>query len=282
LLTTINHANVVALVARAVIGGKTQVYVRESNTIVDVLAVEKNWKARLIPWCMRQLYRRAAGVIAISADVRNRLESVVGDLQRLAVIHNPVITPEMTGLADAVSVVSIPPGRFLLAVGRLVPQKNFHLLLRAFARVRLSQPDLSLVILGEGPQRSELQALVGALGLEGHVVLTGFVHNPFPIFRRANLYCLSSSWEGFGNVIIEAMFYGVPVVSTACPGGPQELIVAGENGLLSPVDDEAAFAENILRGLGHSWDRAGIHAFAARFNLAEIATSYLRFMGLSS
>lgn len=281
LLSTINHANIIALVARALVGGQTRVFVRESNTVLDVLAHEKNFKAQLIPWFMKHLYQRAEGVIAISAGVRRRLEAVVGQDLRMQVIHNPVIVPEMASLYEAASPIRLPAGRYLLAVGRLVPQKNFLLLIRAFARVSAVHSDLSLVIVGEGSQHDQLMHEIHKLNLQTKVVLTGFLHNPYPLYRGATLYCLSSSWEGFGNVIVEAMNCGVPVISTACAGGPEELILEGQNGMLSPVDDEVAFAQNILRGLDHPWNRSLIQAFASRFNLADIASKYLRFLGVS-
>ena len=153
-------------------------------------------------------------------------------------------------LCAASPALSFPDG-FVAAAGRLVSNKNFAMLIEAFARADLST---SLVILGDGPMRGELQAQIERLGLDGRVLLPGFLHNPFSVLKRAALFALPSNAEGFPNGMVEAMACGLPVVATNCASGPSEIllgraredvdgIVYGPAGAVVPQNDPAAFAE---------------------------------------
>ena len=136
----------------------------------------------------------------------------------------------------------------ILGVGRLTQAKDFPTLIRAFALVRKKHP-ARLMILGEGEERSKLETLVQELGLEKEVSLPGFVDNPYKYMKRAAVFVLSSKWEGFGNVLVEAMALGTPVVSTNCPSGPAEILENGRWGRLVPVGDVYALAEAIIETL---------------------------------
>ncbi|MCG8345898.1 MAG: glycosyltransferase [Chlorobiales bacterium] len=129
----------------------------------------------------------------------------------------------------------------ILGVGRLVQQKDFPLLIRAFSRLR-KRREARLMILGEGPLRPELEALVETLDLKKDISLPGFIANPYAYMRCSALFILSSRWEGFGNVLVEAMACGTPVVSTDCPSGPSEILENGKWGRLVPVGDVNAMA----------------------------------------
>ncbi|MFH1057553.1 MAG: glycosyltransferase [Pseudomonadota bacterium] len=135
-----------------------------------------------------------------------------------------------------------PAGPALIAMGRLDPQKNFPLLIRVFARVAAAHPDWRLVILGEGPLRAELTALAAGLGLAGRVHLAGRVADPFTHLRRADVFVMSSDYEGFPMSLLEAMSCGLPVVATDCCTGMREIVRPGEDGLLTPVGDADALA----------------------------------------
>jgi glycosyltransferase involved in cell wall biosynthesis len=135
-----------------------------------------------------------------------------------------------------------------MGIGRLAPKKDFPTLLRAFAEIR-GKYRARLMILGEGPARGELEALVRELDLEADVALPGFVENPYAYLARANLFVLSSRWEGLPTVLIEAMFCGVPVVATDCPSGPREILGGGRYGTLVPVGDMDALTHAMEAGL---------------------------------
>ena len=137
---------------------------------------------------------------------------------------------------------------FILGVGGLNPTKNFALLLQAFALLR-DEPGLMLVILGEGPERPAMERLAGELGLAGRVLLPGAVGNPFAFMARARLFVLCSRFEGFPNVIVEAMACGAPVVATASPSGIAEIVEHGVTGWLAPPDNPDALADGMRRML---------------------------------
>jgi glycosyltransferase involved in cell wall biosynthesis len=162
----------------------------------------------------------------------------------------------------------------ILGVGRLTVQKDFPTLIRAFARVRQKR-NARLLILGEGELRSELNALVAELGLQADVALPGFVENPFVFMRHASLFVLSSAWEGFGNVLVEAMACGMPVVSTDCPSGPAEILQNGKWGRLVPVGDVQALSEALLATLEES-THPDVAARAAECSVDRAVEGYLR------
>lgn len=172
-------------------------------------------------------------------------------LRRLEIIANPVTAlPESGGQCPMLSRPCI------VAAGRLSPQKDYALLLRAFARAARSQPDWSLYIAGEGPQREELERQIADLGLQGRARLLGQVQDMGALYAQADASVLSSRYEGFPNALCEAMAAGLPCISTDCPSGPGEILTPGEDGLLVPCGDEDALA----RALGSLMDDGALRA----------------------
>jgi glycosyltransferase involved in cell wall biosynthesis len=161
----------------------------------------------------------------------------------------------------------------VLGVGRLTAQKDFPSLIRAFAKVRAQKP-CRLVILGEGELRGELEALVASLDLSADVALPGFTDNPFAWMRQSSLFVLSSAWEGFGNVLVEAMACGTPVVSTNCPSGPAEILENGRWGRLVPVGDVDALADAMLATLAET-THADVATRAQDFGVEQAVAGYL-------
>ena len=230
---------------------------------------------------MRWSYPRAEGIVAVSAGVAETV-AALADIprDRVSVIHNPARAPSPAASsagAPAATGWAAHDGPKLIAIGKLKEQKQFSLLLSAFAMVR-SRVGARLLILGEGPLRGELEALIARLGLDGAVDLPGFVPDPHPYLARADLFVLSSAWEGFGNVILEALACGTPVVSTDCPSGPREILEDGRYGKLVPVGDAAALARSILASLGKDHDRTALMARAGEFSIDKAADKYLRLL----
>ncbi len=224
----------------------------------------------------RRLYRKflpsAARVVAVSQGLADEVAASTGmPRERVSAIYNPVFgphlddrmnaTPDHPWLAPGAS--DGPP--VVLAAGRLAPQKDLPLLLRAFARVRVRRR-LRLVILGAGPERARLEDMVRELEMEEAVSLPGWAPNPLAFMARASLFVLSSAWEGLGNVLIEALACGCPCVSTDCPHGPAEILGNGDYGRLVPVGDAAALAEAMERTLDAPPGKEALRRRAAFFS----------------
>jgi len=252
LLTTLSYNNLVALWASALAGMDTRVVVREANTLSQEASASATTLGRRMPALAGLWYPRAAGVVAVSEGVATDLARVAClPPERITTIHNPVDMARIAALAEAPVAPPLDPRWFepgqppvVVAVGRLAPQKDYPTLLRAFARVVASRP-ARLLILGEGPERPALHALASSLGITAAVELPGAVENPFAAVRRAAVFVLSSAWEGFPNVLAEALACGCPVVSTDCPSGPAELLEGGSLGRLVPVGDDEGLAQAI-------------------------------------
>ena len=131
------------------------------------------------------------------------------------------------------------------------------------------------MILGEGEERASLEALARQLKCQDDVALPGFVPNPYPYMAAAGVFVLSSAWEGFGNVLIEAMALGVPVVSTDCPSGPAEILGRGRYGTLVPVSDVDALAHAITATLEHPPEMSHSIERASTFSRERITSQYL-------
>ncbi len=249
MLSVFGFLNVVAIPAWRLSRVKTRMFVCEQNTVSMEAGNAASWGTRVTPRLMRHLYPWANGVVVVSQGVRDDMVQLTGVPRRhVTVIYNPsVVGAEIQEKAkEPLDHPWFKPGQppVLVAVGRLQQQKDYPMLLQAFAQVRRSQP-ARLLILGEGKERPTLEALIKELDLEDDVGLPGFVMNPYAYLARASLFVLSSRWEGLPTVLIEALCCGTPAVSTDCPSGPREILRNGKYGALTPVGDATAFAQAI-------------------------------------
>jgi glycosyltransferase involved in cell wall biosynthesis len=283
-LSLMNHANIAALWARRISGVRTRLIVSERNTLSTATENCSGQLERWIPGLIRRFYPWADGISAVSHGVADDLAAVTAiPRESIRVIYNPVARPELR--AKARQTPGHPwfePGQppTVLAVGRLRQQKGFTMLLRAFAEVRQCRP-ARLLILGEGPDREELQSLVMRLGLAQHVQLPGFVANPYPYMARAAVFVLSSDWEGLPAVLIEALYCGTAVVSTDCPSGPREILAGGRHGALVPVGNSSAMAAAIRAALDGKTPRACPESWA-QFELGAVINQYAELLQLEN
>ena len=220
----------------------------EHNHKRDVSAVEKLgfFKKQFMNWA----HKKASLVLVPSKGVKKELvESYLIKYERIKVVYNSVdfkmINDSLTSKKITFCQNANKELPTIVAFGRLIKRKGFDDLLKAFRIIR-REMKASLIVVGEGKERSNLQDLARKLFLN-EVIFTGFLENPYVVLSQADIFVLSSHWEGFGNVIIEAMACGVPVISTRCSCGPDEIVTDGVNGLLVPVGDIEAMAEAILK-----------------------------------
>jgi glycosyltransferase involved in cell wall biosynthesis len=252
LVSSLSHANLVALWAARVAGRVTPVVVTEHNTMSRTAAEQGALERGLWPPVLRAFYPWASHVVAVSRDAADDFARETGiPRERVEVVYNPVITPGMLERArQAPDHPWFGPGQppVILGVGRLTRQKDFPTLIRAFAGVRARRP-AHLIILGEGEERPALEALIAELGLADAVSLPGFSDNAMACMARSALFVLSSAWEGLPTVLIEALAAGARVVSTDCPSGPREILQEGRLGTLVPVGDVAGLTHAMLDAL---------------------------------
>jgi glycosyltransferase involved in cell wall biosynthesis len=252
LVSSMGHANVVALWAARLARRSTPVVVTEHNTLSQATRQESRVPGWVWPPLLRTFYPWADSVVAVSRGAADDLARTSGlPRDRVEVVYNPVITPSMMALARQTPdhpwfAAGQPP--VILGVGRLTRQKDFATLVRAFAEVRRCRT-ARLIILGEGEDRAALEALAAQLGLASDVALPGFPENALAYMAKAAVFVLSSAWEGLPTVLIEALAAGTRVVSTDCPSGPREILQDGRLGTLVPVGDAIALAGAILQVL---------------------------------
>jgi glycosyltransferase involved in cell wall biosynthesis len=262
---------------------RCEVVVVEQNHLSSVLRSRYGSSVRhqLIDRASRFLYRNARLIIGSSDGVARDLEQFLSRPEgSIPVIENPIDLRLIADRRSEQPLGPLPadflalPRPIVLAVGRLVAQKDHETLLKAFAAAR-EEFRGSLVLLGEGPLRGDLERSVSALGLTGRVWMPGFVDNPWWFMARADLFVLTSTYEGFGNVLVEALACGVPVISTDCPSGPREILQGRVGAELVKVGDVDALAESIKAltpGLRLRPDGESL----ARFDVGEIASKYAR------
>ncbi len=238
--------------------------------------LEPAWQRHVFWPVARRAYRRVARIVAISTGIAVELgQRLALPPDKFRVIHNPVAVDEIRRQAE--QAVDIPPTAhpLLVAVGRLAPEKNLPLLFRAVGRIVREQP-VTLYVLGEGRERPRLEDLIQSLGLQSHIHLLGFQRNPHAYVKRADLFVLSSDYEGFANVLVEALAVGTPVVATDCPYGPREVLADGQYGRLVPPGDEAALAQAIRSALQDRarYDKTTLQRRADEFSIARIVPQY--------
>ncbi|RLA48947.1 MAG: glycosyltransferase [Gammaproteobacteria bacterium] len=289
ILSTLSKANINAVLAVALAGVETRVCLGIQNSMStrykQGVKLDQGQFHNMIP-LLRHCYARADSVIASSRGVAEDATAFLGlNPKRLHVVYNPVHVTELAKvMEEPLRHPWFTPGAapVLLSIGRFVDQKNFPLLVEAFAKVR-QRIDARLVIIGGDESSSDqmvhrlrLQALAADLGVGDDIDLPGYQPNPYPYLKAAGVFVLSSDYEGFGNVLIEALLAGCPVVSTDCPSGPSEILHDGQYGILVPVDDSDSLADAILEALAIAPQRDKLRQRGREFSLERAVDGYHR------
>ena len=274
ILSNLGHNNIAAIVAAKLSGTGVKVIGTQHNT----MSLEHQSGAGSTTWLAhisRFVLRYGDGMIAVSQGVAADLaECTHLSPSRITTIYNPVVGAKFNEQAAApIDETLFVEGRTLIGVGRMAAQKDWPLLIDALTLVR-QRRDVRLLLLGEGPARTEIEAKVAASGLSEFVRFLGFVPDPLPYIKRADVLVMSSRYEGFGNVIVEALACGTQVVSTNCKFGPAEILENGRYGDLTPPGDARAMADAIIRTLDGGRDPAELIARGADFTIARAADLY--------
>jgi glycosyltransferase involved in cell wall biosynthesis len=285
LITAGSGSNILAVWARRLAGVSTRIIVSQRDIISESVNNDRHWRRRFLAPALRRTYAMADAVVAVSRGVAEDLTSTTGlSREAISVIYNPVVDDKFVQLASAPLDhpwfrTGEPP--VLLAVGRLAPQKDYPTLIEAFAGVRAKRV-ARLLILGDGKdaedtarKRAALMQIAARKNVADDLELAGFAANPAAYMARAALLVLCSRHEGLGNVLIEALACGCPVVSTDCPHGPAEILDQGLYGRLVPVGDSEALAAAILATLDEPPDRERLRVRGAEFTVERAVDAYL-------
>lgn len=274
LMTALLSPNVAGVLAARLSGTGVPVVCLVRNHASQELLAMPRWRSMLLRPMLRAAYRRAQVIGCVATPVSGDLVTTFGlDPAKVHETFNPVLPPDPK--ATAVRPAYFPErGKVIVAIGRLVPQKDYPTVLRAFAAFRQAN-DAHLVILGDGPLRDALQSLATELGVADHVTMAGFVANPHAALAHADLFVLLSRFEGFPNVVGEALASGCRIVATDAPGGTADILNHGEFGHLVGVGDVAAAAAAFGAALSEPANKTRQIARAHDFSVAKIATRYI-------
>jgi glycosyltransferase involved in cell wall biosynthesis len=274
-----------ALVARALSRTPTRVVLTIHTHLSSQFADKPDWGvAKVRQALVRLLYPRTDRIVAVSRGVAEDAERVAGlSPGRIEVIPNPVVASDLVERArKPVDHPFLRPGEppVILGVGRLVRQKDFSTLIEALALVREGR-SARLIILGDRDPRepdvpAALEAAIRRHRLNDDVSLPGFVPNPYAFMARADVFVLSSIYEGLPTVLIEALAVGARIAATDCDSGPREILDGGRYGTLVPVNDARALADGIVAALEGPHDAPALRARAELYTADAVIDHYLR------
>lgn len=251
LLSGLTGANLVASIVGR-LARVPEIWVSVHNDLRSEQAAQKASLARQESVAIKLACSLSTRVIAVSEGVAEYVrEAGHANRRAISVIYNPIYhdgigTLAKAQLPESISALVEPGQPFLVAAGRLEQQKGFDLLVEAYRRSGLKQQGVKLLILGEGSERAALSEQIAQNGLSSSVYLPGFVDNPYSVFAEAKAFVLSSRWEGFGNVLVEALACGTPIVAFDCPSGPVEVLGDTPGCIVVPPEDTDVLAKAML------------------------------------
>jgi len=223
------------------------------------------------------LYRMSNSIVVVSEGVgADLIRSTIGLANKVIKIYNPVAPPSDAELRSKNK--RFDDSILIISVGRLDPQKNPTLLIEAFARVSSNNEKVKLLVIGDGILREELEILSNKLGVSERVRFAGFVSNPYSYLADSDIFVLTSNYEGLPTVIIEALYCGLPIVSTDCPSGPRELLDNGKYGSLVEVNNIEQLVVAIEQGLSKTKSAHSALYAAANFSPEIVVGKFIELM----
>lgn len=279
ILSAMNYVNLIAIFAKLLSGTDTRVVVSEHGNLSGSLKNSK-WVSKVVlKSLMSWTYKKSDFVVAVSDGVADDLSRQIKvNRNKVVTIYNPVVTEKLE--MQKSEKIDHPLIRnncsYIIGVGRLEPEKNFSLLINAFAKIHKAF-DLYLVILGEGRLDQELKELINKLDLDDKIIMPGFSDNPYAWIKNSKCFVLSSEHEGLPTVLIESMACGTPVVSTDCPSGPNEILEEGKWGELVPVGDLELLSKAIIKVLSKP-TKIDVRERAIFFSVQNSVDKYLEIL----
>ncbi|OIJ11268.1 hypothetical protein BKP37_16635 [Anaerobacillus alkalilacustris] len=252
--STLGYLNFLLILLIKVLQIKTKIIVRESSTPSKYINQLPIIKKKLYSYLYKSLYPKADMIIAQCNSMQEDLVNNFNiDKNKVATIYNPIDIESIKFKMKQKNTFNINNVN-IVAVGRLVYAKGYDILLHSISLLSEKYPNLQLHILGDGPLKEDLIQLTNDLNLNKHVNFLGFTENPYPYIRSADLYVLSSRWEGFPNTLLEALACGTNVVATNCKSGPKEIIGDNNYGYLAKSEDPISLYEVMCMALNEKKD----------------------------
>lgn len=255
---------------------KTKLITRIANDVsANSKILKKGFKSSLGNLLSKYLMNNTDMIICQSQYMKNDIKKYINKKTKVVHIYNPIPTKIITPKLKDKKEISIPPN--LISVGRLEYQKGFDILIKSFQKVIEIFPDAKLNIYGEGSQKPFLEKLIKKLSMSKNIEFKGFSYDINSKLENADLFIIASRFEGFSNALLEALYLGIPVITSNCPGANSEIIKKGFNGFLSKNDDYQDLSKKIIKGLRHKWERNLIKKNAQKlFSKEKISMQYLK------
>lgn len=266
--------NITAVLANRLAGRPSKVVISERSNPALEFAHAPTWRYRMASRLQPAVYKMADAIVAVSRELADDLASYSGlDREKIQVIYNPAWSQRTSSVVPPHPWLEKSKPPVVITAGRLVPQKDFEFFLEAFARLR-QRVFVRGMLLGEGPLMNDLVARANQLGIAQDVAFIGHVDDVVPWFEHSRVFALTSRWEGFGNVLVQALGAGCGIVSTRCRSGPAEILSDGEYGRLVDVGDTEAFVSALSEMIAHPPDPYMLRERASAFSVERSADRY--------
>ena len=271
-ISMMRGSSILIAIASIFLNKKFKTFFREANPY-NFLEGHSKLKILMMFLIMKFTYSFTDLLIANSHQTLKSVKQFTKlKLKNSLVIYNPVIEDKFNHLNVKLANhkwIKDPKIKVLLGAGRLHKQKDFSTLIKAFNLLQKEDLNLRLIIIGDGEEKEKLLSLLRKLGISDKVDLKGFVDNPFEYMKGCDLFCLSSIYEGFGNVIVESMSLATKVVVTNCPGGPLEIIEYGKHGGIAKVKDHKSLKQAIYKELNNPRDLESLLEKSKEFSVSN-------------